>query len=209
MTSIIEAYERGLVHDQLIEETLNLFDSDDAVLEVSANTFVILIVIMTSYTNIGLLAKFVERLLKRFVEVYEGDAGATSGASEQLVSSKSSNNLLMLVCSLYEVKAIQKQLMFDVATMLCTTSQGGLAEKDAELLLFVLTKVGIKLRRDDRELMRNLVVAILASTKAQQEEERSSRMRHVIDVLSAVKNNNMPKIKGEDDDERVVDCCVD
>ena len=149
-----------------------------------------------------------ERLLKRFVEVYKGDAGATFGASEQLVSSKSSNNLLMLVCSLCKVKEIHKQLMFDVATMLFTTSQGGLSEKDAELLLFVLTKVGFQLRRDDTELMRNLVVAILASTKVQQEEERSSRMRHMIDVLSAVKNNNMPKIKGEDD-ERVVDCCVD
>lgn len=175
---------RGLIRDEMIRLMMSQFDVYDPIPERIISENMMLVVIVTSHSGVGLLATLVERFCVRFVELHkdikkQGDA-------------KNMNNLLNMLCSLYELKAITKQLVYDVIELLIEGEEFG--EKELELLLMILKKVGFQLRSDDPQSLMKVIqqCKLFASNH---ELNAGSRIKFLVDTITAVKNNNVQKIR--------------
>lgn len=71
---------------------------------------------------------------------------------------KASNNLLQLLCFLYQYKVIDCKVILDVFRLLIDS----FTEKDVELILEVLNKVGFQMRKEDPESLKNMIQDISA-----------------------------------------------
>ena len=182
-----ESRGRARVHDVIISLILEEVDVCDPLPERLISEAVMLVVIMTSHTGIGLLASFVERTCKRFVHTL------SVARQPNTVGGKNANNLLRALCSLYELKAVQKQIIYDVIELLISEKEV-MQEKEVELLLLIFKKIGFQLRRDDPIQMKKIVVMVTPQSRG---APVGSRMRFMLDVISAVKNNNIQKIQGK------------
>lgn len=185
-----ESRGRARVHDVIISLILEEVDVCDPLPERLISEAVMLVVIMTSHTGIGLLASFVERTCKRFVHTL------SVAKQPNTVGGKNANNLLRALCSLYELKAVQKQIIYDVIELLISEKEV-MQEKEVELLLLIFKKIGFQLRRDDPIQMKKIVVMVTPQSRG---APVGSRMRFMLDVISAVKNNNIQKIQDYDVD---------
>lgn len=87
-------------------------------------------------------ASFLETVVRRFDEVYKNP---TEG--------KESDNLLAIIGHLYNFHVVHSLLIFDILKLLVK----GFAEKDVELVLFVLRNVGFALRKDDALALKELI----------------------------------------------------
>ncbi|KAK2141331.1 hypothetical protein LSH36_1120g01062 [Paralvinella palmiformis] len=136
-------------------------------------------------TDIG--AYFIQILAQKFdSELQKSDYGAT----------KIVDNVLMLLANLYNFKVVHSLLLFDILKKL--TDNFG--EKDIELLLLLLKNVGFGLRKDDPSALKELIIKVqqrAANIDTTQFKERS-RVKFMIDVLLAIKNNNVRKIPNYD-----------
>ncbi|CAB1349481.1 unnamed protein product [Coregonus sp. 'balchen'] len=108
---------------------------------------------------------------------------------------KECDNLVAMVAHLYNFQVVHALLIFDILKMLV----GAFAEKDIELVLFVLKNVGFALRKDDALALKELISeaqskASGVGTKFQDE----NRVRFMLETMLALKNNDMRKIPGYD-----------
>ena len=109
---------------------------------------------------------------------------------------KEMDNLLVLLCHMYNFKIIHSMLIFDILKKLADNFE----ERDIELLLVVLKNVGFTLRKDDPNALKDLIVRIQAKagTVDTTQLQDQSRVKFMLETLLAIRNNNMRKIPNYD-----------
>ena len=108
---------------------------------------------------------------------------------------KECNNVVQLICSLYQFKIIQKQLVLDVVQILINS----FTERDVELLVVILKSIGFQLRKDDPVSLKSIVEQVTLKSSSSRDDQ-SSRMKFMLEILTAIKNNNVRKVLGYDMD---------
>ncbi|KAK7794247.1 hypothetical protein R5R35_014655 [Gryllus longicercus] len=110
------------------------------------------------------------------------------------IENKELDNVILIICYLYHFKVVHARMLFDVLQCLAKRFNS----KDVELILLMLRSVGFGLRKDDPVAMKTLMIQLqeLANTSIQQCNE--SRVKFMLEVLVAVKNNNMGRLPGWD-----------
>ncbi|XP_053644716.2 nucleolar MIF4G domain-containing protein 1 homolog [Cherax quadricarinatus] len=114
------------------------------------------------------------------------------------VSTKEAENLLLVIANLYNFRVVDALLIYDILHKLAL----GFSDKEVELILLVLRSVGFTLRKDDPEALKSLVTKIQTqasiSQKKNEDSARYSRVCFTLEVLRAIKNNNMAKVPNYD-----------
>ncbi|XP_023170646.2 nucleolar MIF4G domain-containing protein 1 homolog [Drosophila hydei] len=126
--------------------------------------------------------------LQTFVEQFDGFVREIDALD---VEDKRLNNLVLILCYMYIFKIYEQRLLLELIARLA----GSLCEKSVECLLLIFQTVGFRLRKDDplafKNMMQNVQSQIAASPL---ELKENPRLRFMVDILNAVKNNNMSKL---------------
>jgi len=141
------------------------------------------------HANIGseVGAHFLEEIVKQFNSIYS----STNLAAD---SDKKMDNLVLLLAYHFNFKIVSSALMFDLMNKMADS----FTTKDIELILIALRSCGFSLRKEDPVGMKNLILRIKNAATAQQDGENSTRVQFMLDILMAVKNNNVNKIPNYD-----------
>ncbi|KAF4519817.1 hypothetical protein B566_EDAN006831 [Ephemera danica] len=126
-------------------------------------------------------ATFLQTIVKALDENYN---------EELEVENKVLNNLLLTLCFLYSFKIFHCSLMFDLLKKFSKRFE----EKDVELILLVLKSIGPCLRKDDPITLKDLILQLQKQASFSPKLQESSRVRFMLDILLAIKNNNMSRI---------------
>ncbi|EDW18323.2 nucleolar MIF4G domain-containing protein 1 homolog [Drosophila mojavensis] len=126
--------------------------------------------------------------LQTFVEQFDGFVKEIDTLE---VEDKRLNNLVLVLCYMYIFKIYEQRLLLELIARLA----GRLCEKSVECLLLIFQTVGFRLRKDDplafKNMMQNVQSQIASSPL---ELKENPRLRFMVDILNAVKNNNMSKL---------------
>ncbi|XP_067649501.1 nucleolar MIF4G domain-containing protein 1-like [Haliotis asinina] len=144
-----------------------------------------LVAILHGNVGIEVGACFLQRVVHEFDAKFK-----VSSHSE----SKEMDNIVVLLACLYNFKILQSSLLFDVARRFIKRFQ----EKDIELLLLLLKNAGFSLRKEDPAGLKDLIVEIQTAAGSPDASKDKSRIRFMLDILLAIKNNNMRKIPNYD-----------
>lgn len=128
-------------------------------------------------TEVG--AHFLLTFVKKFDEMLK---------VAQEVENKQLDNLILMLSHLYNFKMYSHQLLYDILNKLSLKFE----EKEIELILLVLKTAGFPLRKDDPLTLKELVLNLQkvgSNTKSE-----NSRVKFMLDILMAIKNNNVSKI---------------
>nr|CAD7447295.1 unnamed protein product [Timema bartmani] len=129
-------------------------------------------------------AYFLQVMIKKFQEMYE---------ECHEVENKLLDNIVLILAHLYNFKVFHCVLMFDVLDKLATKFE----EKEVELILVVLRSVGLSLRKDDPAALKELILR-LQQQAATHTHMHNTRVKFMLDILLAIKNNNVSKIPNYD-----------
>ncbi|XP_073437697.1 nucleolar MIF4G domain-containing protein 1 [Dendrobates tinctorius] len=145
---------------------------------------VLLISILHHTVGIEVGAHILETVVKQFHDQH-GD----------VTDSKECDNLLTFIGHLYNFHVIDSRLVFDILKILVST----FTERNIELVLLLLKNVGFSLRKDDALALKELICE--AQNKASTVDKKfqdQSRVRFMLEIMLALKNNDMRKIPGYD-----------
>ncbi|XP_066584151.1 nucleolar MIF4G domain-containing protein 1 homolog [Prorops nasuta] len=133
------------------------------------------------HANVGVEigAQFLLTLVKKFEEMSK---------IPQDVENKQLDNLIVMIAHLYNFKIYKHRLLYEILERLTDN----FTEKDIELILVILRTVGFPLRKDDPIALKNLILKL--QQKAISTKSDNTRVKFMLDVLLAIKNNNMSKI---------------
>jgi len=140
------------------------------------------------HANIGseVGAHFLEEFVKVFNSIYL-DADLTGEAGD-----KQLDNLILILSYTFNFRIVASKLIFDLLNQLAESFQ----PKDIELILVALRSSGFGLRKEDAAEMKSLIVKL--QNKAAERKGEGSRVQFMLDILLAVKNNNVNKIPNYD-----------
>ncbi|KAL0822057.1 hypothetical protein ABMA28_005425 [Loxostege sticticalis] len=131
-------------------------------------------------TEIG--AHFLQELTKQFDEMMQ---------TPQPVEDKTLDNLVSCLAYLYSFKIYHATLLYDIFTRLLEE----LTEKNIDCVLVALRSVGGVLRKEEPLALKNFIHNTQARVaKINEKAADGSRIKFLLDVLMAVKNNNLTKI---------------
>ncbi|XP_034243707.1 nucleolar MIF4G domain-containing protein 1 homolog [Thrips palmi] len=143
-----------------------------------------MLLIAVLHANVGseVGAHFLQSLMNKFDEML--------GISSE-VENKELDNVILILSHLYNFKIFSASLMYEVMDRIAEV----LDEKRIELLLVVLRSVGFSLRKDDPLALKNLILKVQEkASSSSAASSASSRVRFMLDILMAIKNNNVSKI---------------
>ncbi|KAK4319811.1 hypothetical protein Pmani_009283 [Petrolisthes manimaculis] len=142
-------------------------------------------------TNVG--NEVGAHILNEFVLKWNDDVSKV-----EEVESKELDNLLLFIANLYNFRVMDAQLLYDILNKLAH----GFSGKEVELILLVLRSVGFTLRKDDPLALKSLITKIQnKATECQLSEDGDSefsRVRFMLEVVQAIRNNNMAKVPNYD-----------
>ncbi|KAL0107545.1 hypothetical protein PUN28_014692 [Cardiocondyla obscurior] len=104
------------------------------------------------------------------------------------VENKELDNVILMISHLYNFKVYGHRLLYQILEKLTAK----FTEKEIELILLILKTVGFQLRKDDPIALKGLILNL--QQKANNVTLENSRVKFMLDVLLAIKNNNMNKI---------------
>lgn len=145
---------------------------------------VLLVSILHHNVGIEVGAHVLETVVKRFEEY-----------SQSVNEGKECDNLINLIAHFYNFHMVHSVLVFDILKKLANSFK----EKDIELTLFLLKHVGFALRKDDAVALREFIME--AQKKINNDGKQfhdQTRVRFMLDIMLALKNNDMRKIPGYD-----------
>ncbi|XP_069816604.1 nucleolar MIF4G domain-containing protein 1 [Dendropsophus ebraccatus] len=145
---------------------------------------VLLISILHHTVGIEVGAHILETVVKQFHDQYE-----------DVTDSKECDNLITFIGHLYNFHVVDSRLVFDILKMLVSM----FTERNIELILLLLKNVGFSLRKDDALALKELICE--AQNKAGSVDKKfqdQSRVRFMLEIMLALKNNDMRKIPGYD-----------
>lgn len=104
------------------------------------------------------------------------------------IENKELDNIILIISHLYNFKVYGHRLLYQILEKLIAK----FTEKEIELILLILRTVGFQLRKDDPIALKELILSL--QQKANNTTLENSRVKFMLDVLLAIKNNNMNKI---------------
>lgn len=110
------------------------------------------------------------------------------------IENKALDNVTLIICYLYNFNVAHSGLIFDI--LRCLANKFG--PKEVELLLLVLRTVGFGLRKDNPNEMKTLMVQLQDIAQSSDVDNFESRVKFMLEILLAVKNNNITRIPGCD-----------
>ncbi|CAH2243284.1 jg17387 [Pararge aegeria aegeria] len=140
------------------------------------------------HANVGseIGAHFLEVLSRKFDAMME---------TPQPVVNKTLDNLVACLALLYSFKIYHASLLYDILTRLVDE----LSEKNIDCVLTALRNVGGVLRKEEPAALKTFIHDTQTKiTKLNQNAETGSRIKFLLEVLLAVKNNNLNKIPNYD-----------
>jgi len=140
------------------------------------------------HANIGseVGAHFLEEFVKVFNSIYlDADLSGDDG-------DKRLDNLILILSYTFNFRIVASKLIFDLLNQLAESFQ----PKDIELILVALRSSGFGLRKEDAAEMKSLIVKL--QNRAAERKGEGSRVQFMLDILLAVKNNNVNKIPNYD-----------
>ncbi|MCL4125053.1 UNVERIFIED_CONTAM: hypothetical protein GTU68_015473, partial [Idotea baltica] len=157
--------------------------------------YALLIAVLTANVGPEVGAHILTEFVLKWVEELESFQPATSNKE---IESKELDNKLMFVCHLYNFKVIDATLVYDLLHKILERDLGA---KEVELILLVLRSVGFTLRKDDPLRLKRFITEIQAKSSdgaAPESDPSYSRLQFMLEVLTAIKNNNISKVPNYD-----------
>ncbi|BFF99005.1 nucleolar MIF4G domain-containing protein 1 homolog [Drosophila madeirensis] len=144
--------------------------------------------VLLAYLHAQIGSEIGAHFLQTFVELFDGHLKQLASLE---VEDKQLNNIVLLLCYMYIFKIYELSLLMELIGRLADN----LCEKTVECLLLIFQSIGFRLRKDDplafKKMMQNVQSKIAA---APLELKENPRLRFMVDILNAVKNNNMNKL---------------
>lgn len=107
------------------------------------------------------------------------------------VANKELDNVIFIICHLYTYRLFKHNLIYEMLDKLCEK----MTEKRIECVLLVLRSIGFVLRKDDPLMLKEFIIKVQKMANAAGgESAKDSRVMFMLDILMAVKNNNVSKI---------------
>ncbi|KAJ6628988.1 Nucleolar MIF4G domain-containing protein 1 like, partial [Pseudolycoriella hygida] len=174
-------YDMNVTLTSLIYESLvsNVIAPERMVLEH-------MLLIAALHANVGseVGAHFLQFMIEKF-------SSMLTGLHECDVEDKHLDNIILIICHMYTFKIFHHGLIFEILKKL--TSE--LSEKSVECVLLTLKSIGFALRKDDPTALKELIATLQSKANAASTELKdNTRLKYMLDVLLAVKNNNVNKI---------------
>ncbi|KAK2727718.1 hypothetical protein QYM36_008270 [Artemia franciscana] len=144
------------------------------------------------HANVGpeIGARFLEILAEKIKQGFDDPEIAAD-------ENKTADNLVWLICSLYIYKVTASSMVYSLMRRFVDR----FLVKDIELILLVLKTVGFMLRKDDPLSLKELIASIQLKASQTGSSKEEARVRFMLETLSAIKNNNMSKIKQYDQEQ--------
>lgn len=144
------------------------------------------LLVSTLHANIGseIGAFFLQIVVERFDLLMKT-------IDSQLVENKELDNVILITCHLYTYRLFKHSLIYELLNRLCEK----MTEKRVECTLLVLRSVGFILRKDDPLVLKEFIVKVQKlANLAGSENIKNTRITFMLDILIAIKNNNVSKI---------------
>ncbi|KAK2586775.1 hypothetical protein KPH14_011802 [Odynerus spinipes] len=140
-----------------------------------------MVLITILHANVGteIGAHFLLTFVKKFDEMLK---------VPQDVENKQLDNVVLMLSHLYNFKVYGHQLLYEILDRLSSKFE----EKEIELILLILKTAGFPLRKDDPLALKDLILNL--QKVASNVKSDNSRVKFMLDVLMAIKNNNVSKI---------------
>eukprot|EP00794_Sanderia_malayensis_P003193 gene3193-3665_t len=142
-----------------------------------------LVAILHAHIGSEIGAFFIQELAQKFARLH-------SSVADKLVANKECDNVLMLIAQLYNFKVTDSLLIYDLIRELVTS----FTEKDIEMLMLLLKSVGAEIRRDDPASLKEIILQVQAKAASMSDLTKQSRVKFMLDVITALRNNNLRKI---------------
>ncbi|XP_052760287.1 nucleolar MIF4G domain-containing protein 1-like [Mya arenaria] len=169
--------------------------------------------VRSSCVTVALTPDRLSMELMMLVAILHGNVGSEVGAAflQELVkvfnslsmevnygAGKQMDNVMVLLAHLYNFKVVDSVLIFNLLDRLTESFQ----EKDIELILLLLKHVGFTLRKDSPSELKDFIVKVQAKASGEEGGKLAdqSRVRFMLEVIMAIRNNNMRKIPNYDPD---------
>lgn len=172
-----------------MNETLNKLLQEALVSKVMSNERMVqehMVLLAYLHSHIG--SEIGAHFLQMFIEQFDAILKDIENVQQE---DKRLNNVVLLLSYMYVFKIFEHRLLLEIIDRL----SGQLNEKTIECLLLIFQSVGFKLRKDDplafKQMMLNVQSKIAASPL---ELKENLRLKFMVDILNAVKNNNINKI---------------
>lgn len=144
--------------------------------------------VLLAYLHAHIGSEIGAHFLQTFVEQFDSFVKELDTLD---VEDKRLNNLVLILCYMYMFKIYEQRLLLELIARLA----GSLCEKSVECLLLIFQNVGFRLRKDDPLAFKNMMQNVQAQIAASPLElKENPRLRFMVDILNAVKNNNMTKL---------------
>ena len=184
--SFYSANSRARVTQNLSDVVLVQFYTPDPIPEKLVTESAMLIAVLSHNIGTEVVGHFLEVTVKKLNSLLQFPNYGTG---------KECNNIVQFISSLYQMKVIQKQIILDIIDVFCKSFN----ERDVELMLFLLKSTGFQLRKDDPVSLKSIVEKVTLKS-ADPGSEQTSRMKFMLDVVTAIKNNNVRKVLDYDFD---------
>ncbi|TRY62892.1 hypothetical protein TCAL_00367 [Tigriopus californicus] len=147
------------------------------------------------HVNVGMEvgATMIQAMAKKFHQIREDESKIESDFNP-----KTQENVLLILAHLYSFKVVDHVLIFDIVSLLVES----FTSKDIELIVLVLRSVGFNLRKDDPLSLKSLITKIQTSSASADKLKEDSRVKFMLDTLTAIKNNNVKKIPNYDSEHQ-------
>ncbi|XP_017128030.1 nucleolar MIF4G domain-containing protein 1 homolog [Drosophila elegans] len=144
--------------------------------------------VLLAYLHAQIGSEIGAHFLQTFVELFDGYVKDINNLE---VEDKQLNNLVLVLCYMYLFKIFELSLLMELIGKLSDQ----LCEKSVECLLLIFQSIGFRLRKDDPLAFKTMMQRVQSQiASAPLELKENPRLRFMVDILNAVKNNNMQKL---------------
>ncbi|KAI5722657.1 hypothetical protein M8J76_011615 [Diaphorina citri] len=169
----------GLMRESLLSETLS---PEKMMME-----HVMLVTVLHANVGTEIGASLLQAVVQDFDHLYK------SPDCHQVDNKRLDNHISFLI-GLYQFKVLTHGLVYDILDLLIGTFD----EKSIELILTILKTIGLSLRKDNAVRFKTSLLSIQSQANASSTLRDKPRTKFMLDILLAVKNNNVHKIPGYD-----------
>ncbi|XP_050548681.1 nucleolar MIF4G domain-containing protein 1 [Daktulosphaira vitifoliae] len=137
------------------------------------------------HTNVGneVGAFFLQNLANKLNELNESKIVK--------IEDKTIDNIVLLLCCMYAFKVFHNGFIFEILDKFLMKFE----EKHIDLILSILRTIGFNLRKDNPMLIKKLLLDIQKkSSDFCKSTDNNSRVKFMLEILLAIKNNNVNKI---------------
>ncbi|KAH9370594.1 hypothetical protein HPB48_002475 [Haemaphysalis longicornis] len=103
---------------------------------------------------------------------------------------KEVDNCALFISYLFMFKVVHSRIVYDLIRKMAET----FTEKDVEVILLILRSVGFALRKHDPLALKEAVLLLQQKSAQDTAGAQDSRKRFMLEILTAVRNNNIQKI---------------